>query len=50
MSLLGLFLGLEAHFVDIILQALCLELQLVVFCLQDTLRGALFFDLFGMFD
>ena len=34
----------------IILQALCFELQLVVFCLQDTLSGALFFNLFGMFD
>lgn len=34
----------------IILQALCFELQLVVFCLQDTLCGALFFNLFGMFD
>ena len=48
--LLRLAFSLELLFVDVILQALGLELELVVFRADYATLGALFFNLFGMLD
>lgn len=41
MSLLSLFLCLETDFVDIIFQALRLEFEFIIFCLEDSLGSSL---------
>ena len=50
MGLLSFLFSLEAHLMDIIFETLSFEFQLVVFGLQDALRGAFLFDFFGMLD
>lgn len=50
MCLLRLLFGFETHFVHIVLQALGLELELVVLSLQHSLGRSFFFNFFGMLD